>query len=94
MMLGGRLLDAATARRLGLVHDLFEDREALTAGTDALVARLGAMDAVTLAATKSFLNELDGTSKDDLFRKTLEASVRCGESEEASRMIAAIHEQA
>lgn len=94
MMLGGRLLDAATARRLGLVHHLFEDREALTAGTDALVARLGAMDAVTLAATKSFLDELDGTSKDDLFRKTLEASVRCGESKEASRMIAAIHEQA
>ena len=52
------------------------------------------MDAVTLAATKSFLDELDGTSKDDLFRKTLEASVRCGESKEASRMIAAIHEQA
>ncbi len=93
MMLGGRLRDAATARRLGLVHHLFDDREALSSGTDALVARLGAMDAVTLAATKSFLNELDATSKDDLFQKTLEASIRCGESEEASRMIAALHEQ-
>ena len=93
MMLGGRLLDAATARRLGLVHHLFDDRESLSAGTDALVARLGAMDPVTLAATKSFLNDLDDTSRDDLFRKTLEASVRCGESEEASRMIAAVHER-
>jgi enoyl-CoA hydratase/carnithine racemase len=93
MMLGGRLLDAPTARRLGLVHHLFDDRESLAAGTDALVARLGAMDPVTLAATKSFLNDLDDTSKDDLFRKTLEASVRCGESEEASRMIAAVHER-
>lgn len=93
MMLGGRLLDAATARRLGLVHHLFDDREALSAGTDALLARLGAMDSITLAATKAHLNELDGTDDDTLFTKTLSASIRCGESEEAAGMIAAVHER-
>lgn len=93
MMLGGRLLDAETARRLGLVHHLFDDREGLAAGADALVERLGAMDSVTLAATKSFLNDLDGTSTDDLFKKTLAASVRCGESEEAAGMIASVHKR-
>lgn len=93
MMLGGRLIDAATAKRLGLVHELFEDREALSTGTDELVARLGAMDPVTLEATKSYLNELDETSADDRFARTLEASVRCGESEEAVRMIAAMHDR-
>lgn len=93
MMLGGRLLDAETARRLGLVHHLFDDHEALAAGADALVARLGAMDSVTLAATKSFLNDLDGTSMDDLFQKTLAASIRCGKSEEAAGMIASVHER-
>ena len=93
MMLGGRLLDAATAKRLGLVHHLFDDREALAAGTNGLITRLGAMDPVTLGATKAYLNELDETSNDDLFARTLEASVRCGESEEAIRMIAAMHDR-
>lgn len=93
MMLGGRILDAETARRLGLAHHLFDDREGLAAGADALVERLGAMDSVTLAATKSFLNDLDGTSTDDLFKKTLAASVRCGESEEAAGMIASVHKR-
>lgn len=93
MMLGGRLLDAATAKRLGLVHHLFDDRGSLATGADTLVARLGSMDSVTLAETKAYLNELDGTSSDDLFNRTLAASIRCGESEEAVRMIAAMHER-
>ena len=93
MMLGGRLLDAATAKRLGLVHHLFDDRGSLARGVDTLVARLGSMDSVTLAETKAYLDELDGTSSDDLFNRTLAASIRCGESEEAVRMIAAMHDR-
>ncbi len=94
MMLGGRLLDATTARRLGLVHHLFEDREQLASGTEAILGRLAAMDSTTLGETKAFLNDLDRTSSEDLFGATLRASVRCGESSEAARMIAAVHAQA
>lgn len=91
MMLGGRLIDAGTAHRLGLVHRLFDDREALARGTDELVGRLAAMDGPTLAETKRFLNRLDGTDDDERFRATLEASITRGRSDEAAKMIAAIH---
>lgn len=93
MMLGGGLLDAEAARRLGLVQRVFEDREALATGTTELVQRLGAMDPITLAATKRFLDELDRTDDDERFRRTLDASIACGRSEEATRMIAAVHER-
>ena len=89
MMLGGQLVDAATARRLGLAHEVHESREALAEAVDALCARLGAMDATTLRETKRFQNELDGTATDDAFTATLNASVACGRSDEAATMIAA-----
>ena len=47
------------------------------------------MDARALRETKRFQNELDGTDADDAFTATLAASVACGRSEEADRMIAA-----
>ena len=93
MMVGGRLIDADEARRLGLVQRVFEDREALATGTAELANRLGAMDRTTLAETKRFLNELDRTDDDERFRRTLDASIACGRSEEAMRMIAAVHER-
>lgn len=89
MMLGGQLVDAATARRLGLAHEVHESRETLAEAVDALCARLGAMDATTLRETKRFQNELDGTATDDAFTATLAASVACGRSDEAATMIAA-----
>ena len=89
MMLGGQLVDAATARRLGLAHEVHESREMLAKAVDALCARLGAMDATTLRETKRFQNELDGTATDDAFTATLAASVACGRSDEAATMIAA-----
>lgn len=92
LMLSGDLADAATARRLGLVHAVHESRDALADAVHTLCTRLGAMDAVTLRETKRFQNELDGTAADDAFAATLTASVDQGRSPEATAMIAAIRD--
>jgi methylglutaconyl-CoA hydratase len=92
LMLGGELVDAATALRLGLAHAVHSDRETLASSVDALCSRLAAMDAVTLRETKRFLNELDGTDRDTAFAATLSASVACGASDEANRTVAAARE--
>jgi len=89
LMLGGDLVDAATACRLGLAHASHPDRESLAAAVTALCDRLAAMDRATIRATKRFLNELDGTGRDGAFTATLAASVERGGSDEAARMVAA-----
>ncbi len=92
LMLGGELIDAETAFRHGLAHAVHADRESLASGVETSCRRLAAMDAVTLRATKRFLNELDGTDRDAAFAATLSASVACGSSDEAHRMVAAARE--
>jgi methylglutaconyl-CoA hydratase len=92
LMLGGDLIDAATALRLGLAHAVHADREHLASGVAALCDRLAAMDAVTIRETKRHLNTLDGTDRDDAFTATLAASVACGSSDEAARMVTAARE--
>ncbi|MFM1833402.1 MAG: putative enoyl-CoA hydratase echA8 [Planctomycetota bacterium] len=92
LMLGGELIDAETAVRLGLAHAVHADRETLASGVEALCGRLAAMDVATLRATKRFLNEIDGTDHDATFAATLSASVACGASDEANRMVAAARE--
>jgi methylglutaconyl-CoA hydratase len=89
LMLGGELIDAATACRMGLAHALHADRESLSSAVDALCERLSSMDAETIRATKRFLNELDGTDRVGAFAATLAASVERGGSDEAVRLISA-----
>jgi enoyl-CoA hydratase/carnithine racemase len=89
LMVGGELVDAATAARLGLVHAVHPDRASLEQATTSLCTRLAGMDHGTIRETKRFLNELDGTDRDGTFATTLAVSVERGGSDEAVRLISA-----
>ena len=91
LALSGGLVDAATARALGLVHVLAPDRETLADGVEAQCTRLAGFDASCLRRTKRYLNELDGTDREDRFASTLAASVEtAGRPETARRLQAAM----
>ena len=92
LMLGGDLIDARTARRFGLVHEVHESRETLTTAVGTMCRRLADLDAVVIRETKRFQNDLDGTARDDAFIATVAASVACGSSAEAITMIGAVRD--
>lgn len=82
LALGGDLIDGRTALRIGLATHCAPDAASLPILVDDLVGRLGSKGPVALAATKRWLNELDGSDRDDLFERTAEGSaLLCGGDE-------------
>jgi methylglutaconyl-CoA hydratase len=77
VLLMGGLLSGREAHAAGIVSHLVEAREELDTAAEALVTRLAAGAPRALAATKSLLNELDGSLDAPTLRKaaTLSASV-------------------
>ncbi len=61
LTVGGEIVDAMRAHALGLVHRLACDESALELAASALVRDLATKSPAALRATKSWLNELDGT---------------------------------
>ncbi|MCH8613786.1 enoyl-CoA hydratase/isomerase family protein [Arsenicicoccus dermatophilus] len=55
----GRMIDAPEALRIGLVNQVFDDRESLIAGAKATVAELAGKSAVAVAASKRLLNDVE-----------------------------------
>jgi enoyl-CoA hydratase/carnithine racemase len=82
LTLGGDLIDGRTALRIGLATHCAAAPDALPSLVDGLVERLLTKGPNALAATKRWLNELDGSDRDDAFERTAEGSAAlCGGSE-------------
>jgi methylglutaconyl-CoA hydratase len=82
LTLGGELIDGRTALRIGLATHCAESAERLPVLVDEIVERLLAKGPHALAATKAWLNELDGSDRDDAFERTAEGSASlCGGAE-------------
>lgn len=82
LTLGGDLIDGTTALRIGLATHCASSADALPGLVDELTARLLTKGSAALAATKRWLNELDGSDRDDAFDRTAEGSAGlCGDDE-------------
>lgn len=82
--LSGDLVDGRTALAMGLATHCSADP---AADADALCARLLEKGPHALAATKRWLNELDGSDRDDLFDATAEGSAVLCRGDEARDML-------
>ncbi len=76
ILLMGGLIEPGEAHRVGLVNDVVASREALDERVGQIAARLAEASATALAATKSLLNELDGSLDEDVVRRGAELSAR------------------
>ncbi|MBL9118704.1 MAG: enoyl-CoA hydratase/isomerase family protein [Phycisphaerae bacterium] len=88
LTLGGDLIDGRTALRIGLATHCAESPDTLPTLVDSLVARLAAKGPVALAATKRWLNELDGSARNTAFDLTAEGSARLCDGDECVAMLA------
>jgi enoyl-CoA hydratase/carnithine racemase len=87
LSLSGELIDTETARRLGLVDHLADDTASLRTMADDLCRRLASHPPGAMAATKAFLNGLDGTDRDGAFDATAETSATLADGDECRRML-------
>ena len=60
LMFTGDLIDAATAKELGMLNDVYEDEE-LKDKVYAMAARLAASSPLSISLTKKYLNDHDLT---------------------------------
>jgi enoyl-CoA hydratase/carnithine racemase len=86
LALSGDLLDGPAALALGLAARCAPP-EALSATVAELLRALSTKGPHALAATKRWLNELDGTVRDDAFLRTSEASAALVAGEETREML-------
>ncbi len=89
VLLSGGTMDGARAHQIGLVDLLVDTRTQLDAATDDLVQRLSAGGARALAATKSLLNELDGSVDAEVIRRGAKLSAQVLATDEAQAMLRA-----
>jgi enoyl-CoA hydratase/carnithine racemase len=87
LSLSGELIDAETAARIGLVDRLADDHATLRTMTDDLCRQLASHTPGTMAATKAFLNECDGTDRDERFVATAASSATLADGDECRRML-------
>lgn len=89
LALGGRIVDAEAAERLGLVHQCIVGGARLGDVAGALAGTIARHGPNALRATKRWLNELDGSTDPLAAGAATHASMSTAGSEEARRMIAA-----
>ncbi|MEE8154562.1 MAG: enoyl-CoA hydratase/isomerase family protein [Phycisphaerales bacterium] len=87
LLMGGELIDGATAHRQGLVHHLASDDEAVLAKAISMCQQLTEQSPQALRVTKAWLNELDGSLDDDLFDGPRDGSAEIAASDEALTML-------
>ena len=88
LLMGGELIDAAEAKRLGLVTHVSQSAEACLNDATAHCRALAAKGLHALRATKAWLNELDGTLEDVRFDRPAKASGTMARSKEMRMMLA------
>lgn len=88
-LLDPELIDGREALRIGLAHECVDQPEQVRPRAMALAAALGAKPHHAIAATKHWLNELDGSADDALLQQALDTSLSlAGGAEERSRLAA------
>lgn len=87
LLLEGSVIDARSARRIGVLTHLADSVEALPSMVDALCAQLARNEPAAMLRTKAWLNELDGTTDARLHEVALGHSLESGRTEEARRML-------
>lgn len=84
------LIAGDQARRIGLLDRLVDIPEDVVPRAQIESARLGGLPPQAFAATKLWLNEIDGSDRDDVMHRALEASLSLVGSEEERRRLAAL----
>ncbi len=87
LTLSGDLLDGKAALRIGLATHCAQSAAALPSMVESLCASLATKGPKALAATKAWLNELDGSDQDDAFDRTAEGSAELCSEAECVRML-------
>lgn len=90
MLLLPELLTGEEAHARGLVHELAPSREAVRTRAIDIAATLAEKPAHALAATKDWLNRLEGSDSDGMIRLALEASLALAGGPEERAMLAAL----
>jgi enoyl-CoA hydratase/carnithine racemase len=88
LLFAGELLDAKRSVEIGLATRTAAAGEARRHAR-ALAEALATKGHAAMRATKRWLNELDGTDRDDAFDRAAAVSVEVSEGEEARAMLAA-----
>lgn len=83
LLLSDRIVDAATALKIGLVTHLADSTASLPAQAQTLVNDLNSKGPSALRTTKAWLNELDGSLDDDPFNATVAGSASLATQTEA-----------
>jgi enoyl-CoA hydratase/carnithine racemase len=92
VLMGGELLDAPRAHRLGLVSRLSESDETVRPDAMTLARDLAAKPPHALRVTKAWLNELDGSTEDGPFDGPRDASARSAIEDESVALLRAFWE--
>lgn len=86
-MLDSGLVDGRRALAIGLAHECTETAAAAIERAEAIAAEIAAKPRGGVAATKRWMNELDGTDRDDVMDAALAASMTLvGSDEERTRL--------
>lgn len=87
LLMGGELIDGKTASRLGLVHHLVDTDEEVLAKANEICQTLAEQSPQAIKVTKKWLNELDGSTDDDLFDGPRDGSAEIVQSEETAELL-------
>lgn len=77
LIYSGRIIDAATAHRYGLVAELFEDRSALMDAAHDTLAAMAGNSPEAIAATKAVLADTIGMGTADALARELDGFAEC-----------------
>ncbi len=89
LLLDPGLIDGGEAHRIGLAHEVVEAPEDVRPRAIEIATALARFPAHGMHATKRWLNEIDGSDRDDVFDGALNASLAIvGGDEERSRLAA------
>lgn len=87
LMLSGSIIDGNEAFRMGIAHRLATSNEELTTTANELCEDLVSRSVGALAATKVWMNELEGADSDDRFQEGLAVTLATARSEEARHLL-------
>ncbi len=87
MMLGGELIDGATAHAIGLAGQLSRDDASVLSDAMKLAGTIAGYSPEAIRATKAWLNELDGSLDDRRFDGPSADSASLADTDEARRTL-------